>query len=59
MVQANFILVLDDIIDERWAAGWWSALAKAECVEFEPIAGDLESRLSVLRTVVQQADDRT
>jgi hypothetical protein len=29
-VQANFILVLGNMIEERWASEWWDGLAKME-----------------------------
>jgi hypothetical protein len=40
-VQANFILVLGNMIEERWASEWWEGLAKMERGEFEPTARDL------------------
>lgn len=59
VVLANFILVLDNIIDKRWAPGWWDGFAKMERGEFERLARDLEGRLSVLRTVVRSDADGT
>jgi hypothetical protein len=40
-VQANFILVLGNLIEERWASEWWDGLAKTERGEFERTARDL------------------
>lgn len=59
VVQANFILALDNIIDQRWAPEWWDGFAKMERGEFERVAGDLEGRLLVLRTVVRPDADGT
>jgi hypothetical protein len=54
-VQANFILVLGNMIEERWASEWWDALAKMERGEFEWTARDLVRRLAILRTLVTEA----
>jgi len=58
VVQANFILVLGNMIEERWASKWWDGLAKMERGEFEGAARDLvgpQGRLAVLRKVVAEA----
>lgn len=57
MVQTKFMLVLDNIIDERWAPEWWDDLAKAEHRDFEGAAQDLQSRLAALQTLVQRVDE--
>ena len=57
-VQANFILALGIMIEERWAAEWWDGFAKMERPEFEKIAHDLvgpQGRLAILRTIVAEA----
>ncbi|MGY4466953.1 hypothetical protein ACVWWK_002635 [Bradyrhizobium sp. LB9.1b] len=58
VVQANFMLVLGNVIEERSAPDWWSGLAKMERREFEEAARDLagpQGRLAILRTVVRDA----
>ncbi|EHR01240.1 hypothetical protein [Bradyrhizobium sp. WSM471] len=57
-VQANFILVLGNVIEERWAPDWWEGFAKMERMEFEQAARDLagpEGRLAILRKIVAEA----
>ena len=57
-VQANFILVLGNIIQERWAREWWDGLAKMDRQQFEDAARDLagaEGRLAVLRKIVEDS----
>jgi hypothetical protein len=58
VVQANFILLLDVMFEERYAAEWWDGFAKMERQEFEKIARDLvepQGRLALLRTIVADA----
>jgi hypothetical protein len=58
LAQANFMLVLGNIIGERWAPDWWDGFAKMERREFEEAARDLvgpRGRLAILRTVVRDA----
>lgn len=38
VVQANFILVLGNMIEERWASEWWEGFAKMKRAEFEWVA---------------------
>jgi hypothetical protein len=54
-VQANFILVLGNMVEGRWASEWWDGLAKMDRGEFERTAGDLVGRLAILRTLVTEA----
>jgi hypothetical protein len=54
-VQANFMLVLGNMIEERWGSEWWDGLAKMERGEFERTARDLVGRLPILRTLVTEA----
>lgn len=57
VVQANFILVLGNMIEERWASEWWDGFAKMDRADFEKIARDLvepEGRLSILRSIVAE-----
>jgi hypothetical protein len=54
-VQANFILVLGNMIEQRWASEWWDGLANMERGEFERTASDLVGRLAILRTLVTEA----
>jgi hypothetical protein len=56
-VQANFILVLGNMIEQRWASEWWDSLAKTERDEFELTAGDLVGRLTILRTLVTEVGE--
>jgi hypothetical protein len=44
-VQANFILVLGNMIEERWASEWWDGLAKMAHIDWLPLP--LLSRLGV------------
>src|ERR1700738_4484779 len=58
VVQANFILALGNMIEERWPREWWGALPKMERREVEKIARDLvgpQGRLAILRTIVAEA----
>jgi hypothetical protein len=58
VVQANFILLLDVIFEERYAAEWWDGFAKMERTEFEKIARDLvgpQGRLAMLRMIAADA----
>ena len=58
VVQANFILLLDVMFEERYAAEWWDAFATMERPEFEKIAQDLvgpQGRLTILRAIVTEA----
>ncbi|MHC2674462.1 hypothetical protein ACVI1J_006625 [Bradyrhizobium diazoefficiens] len=57
-VQATFILVLGNMLEERWAPEWWEDFARLKRGEFERVAGDLEGRLSTLRTVLSSDADR-
>jgi hypothetical protein len=57
VVLANFILVLGNIIEERWASEWWDGFAKMERQDFEDAARDLvgpEGRLAILRKIVAE-----
>jgi hypothetical protein len=57
-VQANFILALGNMIEERWCSEWWDGFAKMERPEFEKIAEDLvgpQGRLTILRAIVTEA----
>lgn len=57
VVQANFILVLGNSIEERWASEWWDDFAKMDRQEFEGVAKDLaapEGRLAILRKIVAE-----
>lgn len=56
-VQANFILVLGNMIEQRWASEWWDSLAKTERDEFELTARDLVGRLTILRTLVTEVGE--
>jgi len=56
-VQANFILVLGNMIEQRWASEWWDSLAKTERDEFELTACDLVGRLTILRTLVTEVGE--
>jgi hypothetical protein len=56
-VQANFILVLGNMIEQRWASEWWDSLAKTERDEFELTACDLVARLTILRTLVTEVGE--
>jgi hypothetical protein len=52
------VLVLDNILDERWASEWWDDFARMERGEFERAARDLvgtEGRLPILRKIVAEA----
>lgn len=58
VVQANFILALHVMFEERYAGEWWDDFAKMKRSEFERIARDLvgpQGRLAILRTIVAQA----
>jgi len=58
VVEANFILLLDLVFEERCAAEWWDGFAKLERPEFEKVAHDLvgpQGRLAMLRTIVADA----
>lgn len=58
VVQANFILALGNMIEERWATEWWDDLARADRGEFARIARDLvgpEGRLAILRVVAERS----
>ncbi len=58
VVQANFILALDAMFEERYAEEWWGDFAKMGRPEFEKIALDLvgpQGRLAILRTIVAEA----
>ncbi|MCK1268927.1 hypothetical protein IVB44_08550 [Bradyrhizobium sp. 49] len=58
VVQAKSMLALGNMIEERWAADWWSGLARMERQEFEEAARDLagpEGRLAILRKIVADA----
>ena len=58
VVQANFILLLDVMFEERYAAEWWDGFAKMERPEFEKIAHDLvgpQGRLALLCSIVAEA----
>jgi hypothetical protein len=52
VVQANFILVLGNTIERRWAPEWWEDFARMNRAEFEEVARDLVGRLAVLRRIV-------
>lgn len=52
MVQANFILVLGNTFEERWALEWWDGFAKLERYGFERGAQDFVGRLAILRRIV-------
>jgi hypothetical protein len=54
LVQANFILVLGNMIGERWTSEWWDDFSKTEQGEFERTARDLVGRLAILRTLVRE-----
>jgi hypothetical protein len=54
LVQANFILVLGNMIEERWTSEWWDDFSKTERGEFERTARDLVGRLAILRTLVTE-----
>jgi hypothetical protein len=58
-VQANFILVLGHVIEQRWASEWWDDFSKMERSEFERTARDLVGRLAILRTLVTEAARRS
>jgi hypothetical protein len=56
--NANFILVLGNMLEARYAAEWWGDLAKMNRQEFEVAARDLvgsEGRLAILRKVAAEA----
>ncbi|WP_128953622.1 hypothetical protein [Bradyrhizobium guangzhouense] len=52
VVQANFILVLRNIIERRWASDWWDDFARMDRLEFEDRAAELKRMLAALREVV-------
>ncbi len=54
-VQANFILVLGNIVEQRWASQWRDDFSKMGRGEFERTARDLVERLAILRTLVTEA----
>ena len=54
-MQANFILVLGNMIEERRASELWDGLAKMERGEFERTGRDLVGRPAILRTLVTEA----
>jgi hypothetical protein len=54
-VQANFILVLGNTVEQRWASEWWDDFSKMERGEFERPARDLVGRLAILRALVTEA----
>jgi hypothetical protein len=54
-VQANFMLVLGNLIEQRWASEWWDDFSKMERGEFERTARDLVGRLAILRTLGRSA----
>ncbi|WP_342738431.1 hypothetical protein [Bradyrhizobium sp. B117] len=54
VVTTQFVLVLGNVIEQRWAAEWWDGFAKMDRAEFEVAAPDLvgpRGRLAVLRKV--------
>jgi hypothetical protein len=58
VVNANFILGLPNMIEERWATEWWDDFAKMDRGEFERIARDLvgpEGRFAMLRKIMAEA----
>ncbi|WP_375778882.1 hypothetical protein ACE103_07385 [Bradyrhizobium sp. ma5] len=59
VVSTNFILVLGNIIEQRWAPEWWDGFAKMDRQEFETAARDLvgpQGRLAILRGLVPQEE---
>lgn len=52
VVDANFILVLGNAIEERWASRWWGDFARMDRPAFEEAARDLVGRLAILRGLV-------
>ncbi|GLR89457.1 hypothetical protein [Bradyrhizobium iriomotense] len=55
VANAQSILALGNMIEERWASEWWVDLAKTDRGEFEQIARDLvgpDGRLAILRGIV-------
>jgi hypothetical protein len=55
VANAQSILALGNMIEERWASEWWDDFAKTDRGEFERIARDLvgpEGRLAILRGIV-------
>jgi hypothetical protein len=58
VVQANFILLLEVMFEERYAAEWWDGFAKMDRTAFEETARDLvgpKGRVAILRTIVAEA----
>ncbi|MCC8950419.1 hypothetical protein H8A97_36450 [Bradyrhizobium sp. Arg62] len=58
VANAQCILALGNMIEQRWATEWWEDFAKMDRAEFEKIARDLvgaEGRLTVLRKIVGDA----
>src|SRR5260370_874916 len=57
VVQANFILALGVMFEQRYAEEWWGDFAKVERPECEKIARDLvgpQGRLAILRAIVAE-----
>jgi hypothetical protein len=64
--NAQAILALGNMIEQRWASGWWEDFSKMKREEFERTAGDLigpQGRLAILtchrgggRVVVSQTE---
>ncbi|MHC2576540.1 hypothetical protein ACVI1J_001750 [Bradyrhizobium diazoefficiens] len=52
VVQANFILVLGNVIERRWASEWWDEFACMDRLECEARAAELKRMLAALREVV-------
>jgi hypothetical protein len=55
VANAQFILALGNMIEERWASEWWDDFARTDRGEFERIARDLvgpEGRPAILRRIV-------
>jgi len=55
VVNANFILVLGNMVEARYAEDWWDDFGRLDRHRFEDAAQDLvgpEGRLAILRKVV-------